>query len=449
MPSDKDRLRQVFDHIDRLKAAKHPAIVGSDKGYQIVERPWAEVPERSKLAMLQDLDWSNVTVRDRAHILLGQVDPGKISDVQRNRLIDEATRGTPAIEDDDRPMTPGEWKAWRDDVMAEDRAVRVMKYGEAETAKMEQEARQRAALEQPSPPPNVPPITEAELQEVERGWSLGKGDLRAGTEPDRPIHQVWHANNLFAASHLGSLFGIREPEFPTEYQLVAHVHAGDLEQVFALTNHGDQDWAKNDGVQSVADDARSTSVGDVIVDPEGRPHRVEPMGFEEIRWPPKTPTERVERHIEEMKAQSEILLESTRHYVMPDPEDAASIYDTCDSLGPWESLNPTEKLSALYELDWQGVSIDDQRRIIGREVDLSHVSREDQDRYFKDALQVHTPEAGRNTANPREAFADILRNAHSTPPDTRSDFQRLLDEAGERVKPQPRDQGRDRGGPER
>lgn len=172
MPSDKDRLRQVFDHIDSIKAREYPAIVGSDKGHQLVERPWKDMPERAKLAILQDsVDWTGITNRDQAHILLGQVDPGKIADAQRNRLIDAATRSTLGIEDDDRPMTPGEWNAWRDDVMAEDRAIRVMTYGEDHVAKMEAEARQRAAGEQPSPPPAVPAISEAELSEMERGWS--------------------------------------------------------------------------------------------------------------------------------------------------------------------------------------------------------------------------------------------------------------------------------------
>jgi hypothetical protein len=93
MPSDRDRLRQVFRHIERIKDGSYPATVGRDGDYQIVERPWAELPERSKLAVLQDaVDWSGISNRDQAHILLGEVDPGKISDVQRNRLIDEATR---------------------------------------------------------------------------------------------------------------------------------------------------------------------------------------------------------------------------------------------------------------------------------------------------------------------------------------------------------------------
>ena len=448
MPSDKDRLRQAIDHIDRIKAADYPTIRGGGTDIQIVERPWKGMPEPSKLAILQDsVDWSGITNRDQAHILLGEVDPGKISDPQRNRLIEAATRE----EVGDRLPSPPEMKALHAEIRADEHAARVRDFGEADAATYEGRLAEASRLrgdEHGPVQPAQPPLTEAELQAVEREWGIGKADLRARADHDKPMYQVWHANeHAFAAMRIGESLGMRQPEFPMDYQLVAHVRAQDLDQVFALTNHGDEDWTRNAGVQSVTDGARSTSVGDVIVDPEGRPHRVESMGFEEIRWPPKTPTERVERHLEEMKAQSEILLESTRHYVMPDPEDAASVYDTCDSLGPWESLKPTDKLSALYELDWRGVSVNDQRRIIEREVDLSHVSREDQDRYFKDALQVDKPEVGRNTATPPD-FSDILRAVRSNPPDTRSDFKRLLDEAGERSKSiQPKE--RDRGGPER
>ena len=103
-----------------------------------------------------------------------------------------------------------------------------------------------------------------------------------------------------------------------------------------------------------------------------------------------------------------IILHSTFRYEMPDPEDWGSVYDTCDSLGPWKSLNPTEKLSALHELDWRGVADDDKRQIIEREVDLSRVSDSDRKRYFGDVLakQPHAEptlviDAGRTKYQPR------------------------------------------------
>jgi hypothetical protein len=89
MPSDPKRVQQALQHIQRIKAGDYPAIVGRDEQYRIVERPFKELAEPSKLAILQDaVDWSGVTNRDRAHILLAQVDPGRITDSQRRSLID-------------------------------------------------------------------------------------------------------------------------------------------------------------------------------------------------------------------------------------------------------------------------------------------------------------------------------------------------------------------------
>jgi hypothetical protein len=91
MRSDPERVRTAMRHIERIKAGDYPAIVGRDDRYRIVERPFKELAEPSKLAILQDaVDWSGVTNRDQAHILLSEIDPGKITDAQRNRLIDMA-----------------------------------------------------------------------------------------------------------------------------------------------------------------------------------------------------------------------------------------------------------------------------------------------------------------------------------------------------------------------
>jgi hypothetical protein len=93
MPSDEKRLSEVFNHIMRIKEGTYPAVVGRNQAYRIEERPWQDMPERSKLAILQDaVDWSGVSNRDQGHILLSEIDPGKISDAQRNRLIGMATQ---------------------------------------------------------------------------------------------------------------------------------------------------------------------------------------------------------------------------------------------------------------------------------------------------------------------------------------------------------------------
>lgn len=91
MPSDERRVSLAYRHIQRIKAGDYPVIVGRDDRYRVEDRPWKDMPEASKLAILQDaVDWSGITNRDRAHILLAEIDPGKITDAQRNRLIDTA-----------------------------------------------------------------------------------------------------------------------------------------------------------------------------------------------------------------------------------------------------------------------------------------------------------------------------------------------------------------------
>lgn len=91
MPSDSKSLQRAMEHVARIKEGEYPVVVEKEGEQRIQERPWAEVPERSKLAILQDaVDWEGVTNRDKAHILLSTIDPGKITDAQRNRLIDQA-----------------------------------------------------------------------------------------------------------------------------------------------------------------------------------------------------------------------------------------------------------------------------------------------------------------------------------------------------------------------
>lgn len=91
LTSDPKRLNEVMAQIERLKQGTRPAVVGRDGEYRIEDRPWKDVAEPSKLAVLQDLDWSGITNRDKGHILLSVIDPGKITDAQRRNLIDLAT----------------------------------------------------------------------------------------------------------------------------------------------------------------------------------------------------------------------------------------------------------------------------------------------------------------------------------------------------------------------
>jgi hypothetical protein len=74
--------------------------------------------------------------------------------------------------------------------------------------------------------------------------------------------KVYHATN--------PTFGFREPpEFNDEnFELVAHVECGKLEDVFYLTNHVEHAWWENPGVTLVKE-SRSTSIGDVVVAEDG------------------------------------------------------------------------------------------------------------------------------------------------------------------------------------
>ena len=133
--SDPKRLADVTRHVANIKERAYPIVVGRDAPSRIEERPWAEVPEPSKLAILQDaVDWSGVSNRDRAHILLSEVDPGRISDKQRNNLIDMAVAGGPreaaSLDSIDKPLTPTEVKALHEEMRVDSAAGKLRDAGE-------------------------------------------------------------------------------------------------------------------------------------------------------------------------------------------------------------------------------------------------------------------------------------------------------------------------------
>ena len=66
------------------------------------------------------------------------------------------------------------------------------------------------------------------------------------------------------------------------YKEVATVDCENLDHVFQATNHIDHDWTTNPEVLSCNANVRSTSCGDVIVDPDGRKVMVLGCGFGEI-----------------------------------------------------------------------------------------------------------------------------------------------------------------------
>ena len=75
-------------------------------------------------------------------------------------------------------------------------------------------------------------------------------------------------------------------KYPEDYKKVAIVECNDLEDVFRLTNHIDEDWTTNpEIIETFGDRFRSTSVGDVVVDANGVVNRCDMIGWVVI--PPK------------------------------------------------------------------------------------------------------------------------------------------------------------------
>lgn len=77
-------------------------------------------------------------------------------------------------------------------------------------------------------------------------------------------------------------FGLKEHVWPDEYNAVAQVEAAELEDVFVRTNTNATPWWKGSGLVLLSENPRSTSVGDVVVDYEGKAFRCASMGWEQI-----------------------------------------------------------------------------------------------------------------------------------------------------------------------
>lgn len=90
------------------------------------------------------------------------------------------------------------------------------------------------------------------------------------------IFEVHHAKN--------PTFGFGPtPSFPEEYDHVATVEAEHLGDTFRITNHIDHDWTTNPEVRWTWDgNCRSTSVGDVVVDADGKRFYCDNVGWKEL-----------------------------------------------------------------------------------------------------------------------------------------------------------------------
>jgi hypothetical protein len=66
------------------------------------------------------------------------------------------------------------------------------------------------------------------------------------------------------------------------YYLVAKVDTNDLSHAWQQTNHINDSWLKNDDVEEFILEARSSKVGDVMKDENGKYHIIASIGFTEI-----------------------------------------------------------------------------------------------------------------------------------------------------------------------
>ena len=70
--------------------------------------------------------------------------------------------------------------------------------------------------------------------------------------------------------------------FPEDYQLVAEVDTDDVDEAYYLTNDLGKDWWLNEGVTAHLVPCRSTSVGDVLVRPDGKVFTVSRLGYRRL-----------------------------------------------------------------------------------------------------------------------------------------------------------------------
>lgn len=108
----------------------------------------------------------------------------------------------------------------------------------------------------------------------------------------KKLYQVWHDTG-WPESRINQLLGgWPPPPFPEAYIHAANVQANGLREVFCLTTdmgsflQGNQiAWEDNPGVENLGHPRikqRDTSIGDVIVDPQGKAYRLERECFREI-----------------------------------------------------------------------------------------------------------------------------------------------------------------------
>jgi hypothetical protein len=189
-------------------------------------------------------------------------------------------------------------------------------------------------------------------------------------------HRIWQAHDQSAAA---AGWGA----FPGDYRHAIDVQATSLRDAYESTSQGG--WWEAMEVEVIASNVRSTAVGDVIVAPNGKAHRIGPEGFKEVdpgmekaaREEPAL--ERVERQLRDWK------IDHSPEFV-PDPATGrigpGTYRPTQDA---WASISAAEKLRVLEaELDWNGVVDKAKESVLAREVDFSKMTRDQLNSVYED-----------------------------------------------------------------
>ena len=92
-------------------------------------------------------------------------------------------------------------------------------------------------------------------------------------------YSVYHRKTLIDINSFEN--AISRLNWPEEYHLVASVEAENLDQAYAKTQHIDQQWWQNTGVELLAE-SRSTSIGDILIGPDCHIMVVMPVGFADL-----------------------------------------------------------------------------------------------------------------------------------------------------------------------
>jgi hypothetical protein len=96
------------------------------------------------------------------------------------------------------------------------------------------------------------------------------------------MYKIYHTKdwNLNSKLHFDNKGYVPKKD---DYQLVALVDCNAVGETFELTNHIDTEWWNNEAVTLIKE-SRSTSVGDLVEDENGKLWLCAMIGWEEVRW---------------------------------------------------------------------------------------------------------------------------------------------------------------------